>query len=397
VPIISAHNLSKTFQLKEKAAGLRGSLAALARPRFRAVEAVRGISFEIEEGELVAFIGPNGAGKSTTLKMLTGLLFPSAGEASVLGLTPWSQRTRLAFQIGSVFGQKSQLWYHLPPGDTFDLFAKIYELKEQAYQERRAQLVETFAIREFLNTPVRRLSLGERMRCEVVASLLHRPRVIFLDEPTIGLDVVSKQQIRATLLQLNADENVTVILTSHDATDVETVCKRVIIVNHGQVIYDDRVSRLKRQHLTRKTIDVRFATELKAPFLLDGVQVVKQSQFGVKLEFDSREQPVEAVIQHLLSTYEVEDINIAGPGMEEIIREIYSSHEPQTPLPESGPSSFGSGTPARDTRSVPPAGPSSLGSGTPARDTRSVPPGGPSSLGSGTPARDTRSVPPSGA
>ena len=336
VPIISAHDLSKTFQLKEKAAGLRGSLAALARPRFRAVEAVRGISFDIDEGELVAFIGPNGAGKSTTLKMLTGLLYPSAGEATVLGLTPWSQRTRLAFQIGSVFGQKSQLWYHLPPGDTFDLFARIYELNEKAYQERRAQLVETFAIREFLNTPVRRLSLGERMRCEIVASLLHRPRVIFLDEPTIGLDVVSKQQIRATLRQLNADEAVTVILTSHDATDVETVCKRVIIINHGQVIYDDRVSRLKRMHLTRKTVDVRFGSELSAPFELSGVRVVKQSQYGVKLEFDSREQPVEAVIQQLLSSHEVEDINIAGPGMEEIIREIYASHEPT--LLESGPS-----------------------------------------------------------
>ena len=360
MPIISAHNLSKTFQLKEKAAGLRGSLAALARPRFRAVEAVRGISFDIEEGELVAFIGPNGAGKSTTLKMLTGLLYPSAGEASVLGLTPWSQRTQLAYKIGSVFGQKSQLWYHLPPGDTFDLFAKIYELNERAYQERRAQLVETFAVREFLNTPVRRLSLGERMRCEIVASLLHRPRVIFLDEPTIGLDVVSKQQIRATLRQLNADENVTVILTSHDATDVETVCKRVIIVNHGQVIYDDRVSRLKRQNLTRKTVDVRFGSELTAPFELGGVRVVKQSQYGVKLEFDSREKPVEAVIQQLLGGYEVEDINIAGPGMEEIIREIYASHKPQTLPPESGP----------------PGGPSSPDSGTPAQDTRSIPPGG---------------------
>ncbi len=328
--IIAVSHLSKTFQLKEKAAGFKGSLAALARPKFRAIEAVRGISFEIEEGELVAFIGPNGAGKSTTLKMLTGLLYPTSGEARVLGFVPWEERTKLAFQIGSVFGQKSQLWYHLPPSDTFDLFAKIYELDERAYQSRRAQLIETFAIKEFLNTPVRRLSLGERMRCEIVASLLHRPQVIFLDEPTIGLDVVSKQQIRATLKQLNADEKVTVILTSHDATDVETVCKRVIIINHGQVIYDDRVSRLKRQYLTRKTVDVRFADELNGPFALDGAQVVKQSQYGVKLEFDSRERSVDEIVQRILSSREVEDINIAGPSMEEIIREIYSAAEDPT-------------------------------------------------------------------
>jgi ABC-2 type transport system ATP-binding protein len=324
--VIAVRSLAKTFMLKEKAAGLRGSLAALARPVYRPVEAVRGLSFEIDEGELVAFIGPNGAGKSTTLKMLTGLLFPTTGEASVLGLTPWSQRTQLAYQIGSVFGQKSQLWYHLPPDDTFDLFAKIYELDEAAYRARRAELIERFAVKEFLSTPVRRLSLGERMRCEIVASLLHRPRVIFLDEPTIGLDVVSKQQIRATLKQMNADENVTVILTSHDATDVEAVCKRVIIINHGQVIYDDRVSRLKREYLTRKTVDVRFANELVGPFNLDGTHVVKQSQYGVKLEFDSHERSVEDVVQRILSGHDVEDINITGPSMEEIIREIYASH-----------------------------------------------------------------------
>jgi ABC-2 type transport system ATP-binding protein len=324
--IISVSHLTKTFHLKEKAAGFGASLKAVWRPTYRAIEAVRSLSFEIETGELVAFIGPNGAGKSTTLKMLTGLLYPTAGEARVLGLTPWTQRTQLAFRIGSVFGQKSQLWYHLPPSDTFDLFAKIYELDTRAYRERLGQLIETFAIQDFLATPVRRLSLGERMRCEIAASLLHRPQVIFLDEPTIGLDVVSKQQIRNTLKQLNSDEQVTVILTSHDATDVEAVCKRVIIVNHGQIIYDDRVSRLKRQYLTRKTIDVRFANELEGAYSLDGVQVVKQSQYGVKLEFDSSAQSVDSVVQRILSGREVEDINITGPSMEEIIREIYASH-----------------------------------------------------------------------
>src|SRR5512136_3426005 len=188
--------------------------------------------------------------------MLTGILYPTSGQASVLGFVPWQDRRKLAYRIGSVFGQKPQLWYHLPPADTFHLFARIYELDDTSFQERQGFLIEAFDIGDLIHTPVRKLSLGQRMKCEIAASLLHRPKVIFLDEPTIGLDVVAKQQIRATLKQMNADENVTVILTSHDATDVEAVCKRVIIINHGQVIYDDRVSRLKREYLTRKTVDV---------------------------------------------------------------------------------------------------------------------------------------------
>lgn len=320
---VTVKGLAKTFTLKQKTPGLAGSLRAVWKPDVKEVTAVSNIAFTLEEGELLAFIGPNGAGKSTTIKMLTGILYPSSGEASVLGYTPWRERRKLAYQIGSVFGQKPQLWYHLPPEDTFRLFARIYELDMDVYQKRRNYLVEAFQISDLLNTPVRKLSLGQRMKCEIAASLLHSPRIIFLDEPTIGLDVVAKQQIRDAIRHLNETENVTIFLTSHDAGDVESLSKRVIIINHGRMIFDDRTSVLKRQYLTRKIIDVRFAERLDTPFAMPGVNVLKQGTYGVKLEFDNRQVPVERVVQQIMATKPCQDINITDPPLEEIIREIY--------------------------------------------------------------------------
>ncbi|HSJ52361.1 MAG TPA: ATP-binding cassette domain-containing protein, partial [Anaerolineae bacterium] len=254
---IDVCQLRKTFKSREKQQGLRGSLRSLFRPASREVEAVAGISFAVEQGERVAFIGPNGAGKSTTIKMLVGILHPTSGEAHVLGKVPWRQRERLAYEIGAVFGQKSQLWYHLPPQDSFDLLAHIYEVPSADYRQRLAHLVELFEIGDYLAAPVRKLSLGERMRCEIAASLLHRPQILFLDEPTIGLDVVVKQRIRDLILELNQQERVTVFLTSHDAGDVEALCKRAMVINHGQVIFDGRVSTLKRDYLHVKTISLK--------------------------------------------------------------------------------------------------------------------------------------------
>ncbi len=321
--IIAVQRLSKTFSSKRKQPGLRSSLRSIVRPDFQRVEAVRGISFAVEPGELLAFIGPNGAGKSTTIKMLTGILYPSSGQAQVLGLTPWRDRRKLAYKIGSVFGQKPQLWYHLPPIDTFYLFSKIYELEERAFKQRLNFLIEAFEIGDLVTTPVRKLSLGQRMRCEIAASLLHRPQVIFLDEPTIGLDVVAKQQIRDTIKGLHEEEGTTIFLTSHDAGDIESICKRVIVVNHGTILYDDRLSALKRRYLTRKEIDVRFAEALADGFHLDGVDVLKVGTYGVKLQFDTRDIPVDTVIQRLMTDRAVVDINVTDPPLEEIIARIY--------------------------------------------------------------------------
>ncbi len=327
-------DLRKTFQVKRKAAGLGGSLLSLRRPQYESVEAVRSISLEMEAGELLAFIGPNGAGKSTTIKMLTGILHPTSGEAQVLGFVPWRQRRELAYHIGSVFGQKPQLWYHLPPIDTFDLFAHIYELDRKVYERRRDFLVEAFDIRDLLEVPVRKLSLGQRMRCEIAASLLHHPRIVFLDEPTIGLDVVAKQQLRDTIRQLHAEEQTTIFLTSHDAGDIESLCERVVVINHGQVIFDDAVKVLKRRYLRRKVIEVRFAEPTNGHLDVAGADVVKLGRYGAKLELDTTARSIEAVIQDLMAGHSIVDINVMDPPMEEIIRAIYQRDSAFEPVME---------------------------------------------------------------
>ena len=191
--VVKVNNLKKNFKIKVQKPGLSGTINSLLKPEYKICRAVKGINFQVEKGERLAFIGPNGAGKSTTIKILSGILYPDEGEVDVLGFTPWRERQKMAFKIGAVFGQKPQLWYHLPPGDTFELFGKIYEMDKSIYKKRVAKLIELFDIKSFINTPVRQLSLGQRMRCEMAAALLHNPEVIFLDEPTIGLDVVSKK------------------------------------------------------------------------------------------------------------------------------------------------------------------------------------------------------------
>src|SRR5512144_32088 len=223
MPAIEVTNLQKIFQTKRKTAGLRGSVRALFKPDYSSVEAVRRLSFQMDAGELLGFIGPNGAGKSTTIKILTGILHPTSGDAKVLGFVPWKDRQKLAFHIGTVFGQRPQLWYHLPAIDTFTLFGKIFEMDDRDTQRRIDQLAEAFEIRDLLETPVRKLSLGQRMRCEVAASLLHRPKLLLLDEPSIGLDVVAKQNIRDMIKRMNEAEGVGVVLTSHDAGDIEAL------------------------------------------------------------------------------------------------------------------------------------------------------------------------------
>ena len=324
MPAVTVSALAKTFVTKRKAAGLAGSLRALVHTDQQTIDALRGISFEMESGELLGFIGPNGAGKSTTIKILTGILFPTSGDARVLDYVPWRQRRELAYHIGTVFGQRPQLWYHLPAIDTFYLFGKIYELDDKTTRARIGLLTEAFDIKDLLETPVRKLSLGQRMRCEVAASLLHRPRLLLLDEPSIGLDVIAKQNIRDTIRRMNEEEGVGVILTSHDAGDLEALCKRVIIINHGQIVYQDKVSTLKRRYLTTKTVSIRYAEQVPADFCIAGTEVLKTSQYGVKLQFDSRATRVEDVIAQLAQAGSIVDITIADPPLEQVIRAIYA-------------------------------------------------------------------------
>ena len=323
MPAIHIQGLTKTFVTREKQPGLQGSVRALFRPIRRETHAVKGITFAVEPGERVAFIGPNGAGKSTTIKMLVGILHPTAGQAQVLGRTPWRERQQLAYQIGAVFGQKSQLWYHLPPADSFDLLARIYGLDRAAFHRRLSYLSELFEIDAYMQVPVRKLSLGERMRCEIAASLLHNPRILFLDEPTIGLDVVVKQRIRDLILELNREEGVTIFLTSHDAGDVEILCKRAMVINHGEVIYDGQVSTLKRDYMHTKTVSLKLGEPWQG-FDIPGVCVLKHKGYGVKLQVDTAVAPIEDVVGRLLAKYAIVDINVDNPPMEEIIARIYT-------------------------------------------------------------------------
>lgn len=329
MPAIEVSSLRKTFQTKRKAAGMSGSLRALFQPEYSSVEAVRGLTFQMEPGELLGFIGPNGAGKSTTIKMLTGILHPSGGDAKVLGYVPWKERQKLAYHIGTVFGQRPQLWYHLPAIDTFTLFGKIFEMDDRDTKMRIGQLAEKFEIQDLLETPVRKLSLGQRMRCEVAASLLHRPKLILLDEPSIGLDVVAKQHIRDAIREMARLENVGVLLTSHDAGDLEALCRRVIVINHGQIVYEDKVSNLKRKFLTSKLVEVRYAEEVPANFSLDGVELLKVGHYGVKLRFDTKQTSVEKVLSHLTDAGSVVDITISDPPLEEVIAKIYQTQDVQ--------------------------------------------------------------------
>ncbi|WP_090980154.1 ATP-binding cassette domain-containing protein [Paenibacillus sp. CF384] len=324
---LQTHGLSKVFAVKRKDAGLSGSIRSLIRPQWEEKVAVRQIDLTVARGERVAFLGPNGAGKSTTIKMLTGILHPSSGEAQVLGLTPWRDRAKLAFRIGAVFGQKSQLWYHLPPIDTFDLISRVYELNRSDYLDRRADLIERFELGPYLNIPVRKLSLGERMRCEIAVSFLHRPQLLFLDEPTIGLDVVVKQRIRELILEANREEGTTVFLTSHDAGDMEELCSRAVVIHHGGILLDAPVERLKREVLSRKIISLTLSDSFAPGMLpdLQGMEILQSEGRRLKLAVDLKQVGIESVVSALMGRFKLDDMTVEDPPMEEIITHIYGS------------------------------------------------------------------------
>jgi ABC-2 type transport system ATP-binding protein len=286
------------------------------------VEAVAGISFQVEPGERLAYIGPNGAGKSTSIKMLTGILHPTGGEATVLGFVPWRERRVLAMRIGSLFGQRSQLWSQLTPRQTYALLARIYRLDARSAQRHLAELADLLEAADLLDRSTRTLSLGERMRCELLASVLHRPEVLFLDEPTIGLDLIAKGRFRDLVLRLNEETGTTIFLTSHDVSDIEQVARRVIVINHGALIYDDRVSRMRRDLLRTRRIEVRFA-EPPGTIAIEGVTVERQSGPGARLEVDTDVRPIRAVLDDLLDRYEVVDISVEEPPLEDVITHIY--------------------------------------------------------------------------
>jgi len=326
-PAITVKELRKAYRYSRRRRGApNGPLRALAglfNPDIVEVEAVAGVSFTVAAGERVAVIGPNGAGKSTTLKMLSGVLEPSAGAADVLGFTPWRQRRALAYEIGVVFGQRSQLWSELPVRDSFSLLRRIYDQPEGACRRRRDALIERFGVGEVLDQPAGRLSLGQRMRCEIVASLLHAPRLLFLDEPTIGLDVTAKAAIRDFVREQSLNEGQTVVLTSHDTRDIELVCERVIVINAGRIVLDRPIADLRR-FIARKLVTL----QSQAPTLaleLPGVARRPAEPHTTILEIDTRRTRVDVVIAAALALGGIEDVTVEDPPMEEVVHEIYAA------------------------------------------------------------------------
>jgi len=319
--IIKVDNLQKNFKVKTKEAGLKASFKSIVRPSYREIMAVNDISFSVNRGETLAFIGPNGAGKSTTIKMLTGILYPTAGSIDVLGFTPTKQGKKLAYKIGTVFGQKSQLWFHLPPTDSFKLLGYIYDMPSNKIDQRIRYLTEIFEIESLMDIPVRKMSLGQRIRCEIVASILHEPEIIFLDEPTIGLDVVVKQKIRNLITHINKAENTTIFLTSHDAGDIEQLCERAIIINHGEIVFNNKVSDLKTNYLNNKIVNIKHDGSLKID--QHDIKIVEDNPYMMKLEIDTTVIPIDQTIGKLLQTGCINDITIEDAPLEEIIVDIY--------------------------------------------------------------------------
>ena len=319
--IIEIKHLSKTFKIKEKEKGFKGSLKSIIKPKYRLKKAVNNINLSIDKGEIIAFIGPNGAGKSTTIKMLTGILCPSSGRAMVSGINPAKQRKKLAYQIVTGFGQKQLLWTHLTPYDNFKFFGAIYDLKDYEIEKRIKELNDTLELNDFINTPVRNLSLGQRIRCEIAASLIHKPEILFLDEPTIGLDPVVKENIRVLIKRMNKEFGTTIFLTSHDVGDIEKLCKRVIIINDGKVVLDDSMSNLKYNYLNKKIIEVKMKEKVNLSDE-DGITVLKDKGYSLKLSIDVSKKSVSDVIK-MLDTDKIIDINISNEPLENIIANIY--------------------------------------------------------------------------
>ena len=319
--VIKVENLCKSFKVKEKEKGFKGSMKAIVKPKYKEVKAVKNISFEVDEGEIIAFIGPNGAGKSTTIKMLTGILYPDSGNIEVLGINPTKERKKLAYEIGTVFGQKEQLWMHLSPMDNFKFFGAIYDLSDKEAEERIDELSKLFNLEKFINTPVRNLSLGQRIRCEIVASLIHRPKVLFLDEPTIGLDPVVKESIRKLIKKMNKEYHTTIFLTSHDISDIEKLCKRVVIINDGQIVMDDSMTNLKYHYMDKKVIEVKLRNSVNFKDV-KGIKILKEKGNNYRIEIDTKETDLTAVLK-LINPENIEDINISNTPLEEIISAIY--------------------------------------------------------------------------
>ena len=321
-PAIRVQNLTKSFRTYKKQPGFKGALKGLFHRKYEQTVAVKGVSFDVEEGELVGFLGPNGAGKTTTLKMLAGLLYPSSGTASVLGYTPWERDDGYRRQFALLLGQKNQLWWDLPGRESLNLNAKIYGIDQALFERTVADLSELLVVKDKLDVAVRELSLGERMKMELIASLLHQPKVLFLDEPTIGLDVVSQKTVREFLREYNATRKTTIVLTSHYMADIQELCRRVIIIDRGNIFFDGALSEVLDRFADFKVVTVQCSGDRTTRDLAKYGEVLEQNAATVKLKV--KRDRVIAACKALLDELPVTDIDIEEVPIEDVIRQIFT-------------------------------------------------------------------------
>lgn len=324
MPAISVNDLSKTYKVYRKREGLAASITGLFRREYNVVRAVRGVSFSIDQGEMVAFLGPNGAGKTTTLKLLSGLIYPSAGSATVLGHVPWKRENAYRRRFSLIMGQKNQLWWDLPAQESFRLHKEIYRISDENFQRRLDELTSLLEVKKLVAQPVRELSLGERMRMELIAALLHSPDVLYLDEPTIGLDVVSQRKVQEFLRYYQRERQITVLLTSHYMKDVEALCKRAIIIDGGRVRHDGPLADIVDRFSKTKVIGIQFGGTPPSDLARYGT-VLESSAPRIRLEVPRNQIP--EVLSALLAQYTVEDISVEDRPLEEVIAELFASHD----------------------------------------------------------------------
>jgi ABC-2 type transport system ATP-binding protein len=323
--LVEAFELVREFRRVRRKQGPFGGLRTLFSRDAEVTRAIDGVSFSIEAGESVGYLGPNGAGKSTMIKVLTGILTPTSGTARVAGVVPWMNRQRNARNIGVVFGQRSQLWWDLPLVDSFRLIGRLYRMPRSKYQHNLDRMVETLDLAAFLETPVRQLSLGQRMRGDLAAAMLHEPPILYLDEPTVGLDVVAKERIRQLIEELNADSGTTVLLTSHDMDDIERLCQRLILIDHGRVLYDGAPRHLKTRYVPHRELVVQLARP--ADVRVQGAEVSRVENGRTWLSFDPEAISAVALIADISTRYEITDLHLAEPDLEAVIRWMYLERE----------------------------------------------------------------------
>lgn len=318
---IEVKHITKTFKVANKKSGLKESLKSFFKRDYKIVEAVKNVSFSIEKGEVVGYIGPNGAGKSTTIKILSGILTPDSGKCKIGKMTPWLQRKDYVKNIGVVFGQRSQLWWDIPAEDTFDLLKDMYDIPEEKYQSTKKDLIEKLNLKDIINVPVRQLSLGQRMRCEIAASLLHEPEILFLDEPTIGLDAISKQLVRDFIKKLNKEKKTTIILTTHDMSDIEALAKRIILIGKGEVLYDGSLQKLKSNYATKKYIKI----ETKDTINIKNKGIIKKEKIkdGYRFIIDSKQINISEFLNKISKSIQIEDVEIDNENIDNMIVNLY--------------------------------------------------------------------------